>query len=479
MQGLKIEDLYKINNDLKKTRQEILADILEFDSEIELVNGNKKIIESKFNRHLIQLLRENVSPQTGDILDTFKMNSRYIPAIVVKNDDDTFTQIKLNDVAKINKFKGINSTSNSQGSMFTKQQELCSSLYIKSIINDGVFPDESDIMNIYPQITLDWRKSFEYQAKLIQFFLSNSDKKEYEVYRKSKFIDEFYALISRFTKISTWNPADIWLVDIQSERVILDELSEIVNYENGNIHHINEYIESCFLSKILIPISLKKINADNNKCETFNLDRIRVNDWDLSEIRFFMRWSDTSHRTLQSRDTTFYATGKVNDEEKDLYCQLKQYPWMSGNIQIEGKSKKAIARYGKIPTKIIDSHFKQFESLSVGRLKRKDEILRYPHIWREMFSVCQRAFKEKFISNFRDDTDFVNFLLELDKSKKSINIQERMILDNYIISKIEGLKYFYDFAILYENDLLSETLGEFYKGALKINELSCVYLKLG
>ena len=484
MQGLKVEDLYKLNYDTKETRLDILIDMIK-SGKLKLITEELVYINPKSSDVLLSDLEKCRSSNKFSIEFVFKFRQFYREILEVVNSEGKFFKIKLNQIAKSDEFKGKKSSANILGAKLTEQQENLTIQFINSLINEN----KKLIIEPYDDITPEWIESSLIHARLMKNFLQSSDFKRYNVYRNEENIQRILKLIEPFlpNKLSSWCPADIWMIAEECEEEIYQELYESITFDEWDLVLINLFLESLFLSKKFIPVSLKKVNSNYEKMEVYNLQNLTLSNWSLKELRFLMNWKDDRKIEMTSKDTTLYAEGYKDSNLVDLYCQMKQYPWMIGNIQMEGKSKKAIARYGKIPTNVIDNFFEQYSKQlnHLGRVKKKDTFLNLDlmnfnkPLYKSMFKKIKEVFNEIFITNFNDEDEFIEFLEEVNESQKRINTKEREILENYFISKMQGFKFMYDFALLQENDLLNECLISFYKGALKINNSSCAYLKLG
>lgn len=486
MQSLKIQDLFKRNSDTGELRGKILRDLIIQQGEIQLLNGPKVKIEKCFNIDVLIVLENLEKSDFDDVLNAFKDGVKYREFLIVGN-GSIVESIKLSDIAKTSIFKG-KKTLNSKGAQMTDEQEIRSQRYIQSLINTG----EIDMEKESDCGDLEWKESSKLHAELVRLFLGKSDKK-YKVFRNDAFTRKFFIFLEDMPnlKISTWNPADIWMIEEDFEDVFLKMIENGVKKSKWKIKDLNLFLKEMFELRKFIPISLKKVSSRFAKFETMNLSSFNLYDWDIEEIKFIMEWKNNIE--LTTKDTTFYATGLKDGEEVDLLCQLKQYPWMSGNIQVEGRSKIALARYGKISTSIVDNFLSEQQNdlnylfkysdkdlTPLGRFLGVDFAFEFDlEKFVNWFSFCQETFKDTFITNFKDKEEFRNFLQEVVNRLKPLNTYEKRILKNYIRCKLQGLKYFYDFAYLKRQGRLSETLQMLFKGALKINENSGVYLKLG
>lgn len=290
--NLSIQDLEKRSRE-GGSRGDVLVKKLSDGEEITINKGGNKsdvlIVNSDDIISDITDDRGKYNPELGKTL--FKPVSRYKD--VLKGDDGS--SYKLNDIEKVSDFGS--SRGSSLGTLETRAVESlqCLILSYRQLKNTHIeksdfidilnlnkkefnmylkYIDAMDITkNLLEEYIPEWGLTFLKTANALytrRIKITNDNK--VDVILRSDIKYKFYQVSSKngvcgaikntyhhskAPSMSKWNPSDIWAVDINAEREIINELNK-----SQNIIGLNKIIDHYFDSRQLVGISLKKVIKD-------------------------------------------------------------------------------------------------------------------------------------------------------------------------------------------------------------------------
>ncbi len=282
----------------------------------------------------------------------------------------------------------------------TAMQERASAWIMKRALKDSYGYDKwtdikkdpkyKELEKIYPNVEEEWLKVFFAQQKTM---LEEFKSVNFNIFNRD---EGFMAYITNIvkgkfgvSKKDTWNPADIWCIQKQSEvEKIIDETVD----GNGSqtILELNAVLRKLFKERKVVGISLKKVSGGVAKYEEYNIREDALKDdynWDILSKKLDLSVKGSLFNTQDCRvvvggnGAEYDFQIKANDSKST--SNLKWEPTQAG-----AKS----ARVGKAPvdmvTKLIKDNKKEFvnkhQEYPATRTKFLEEVDDYKAIFTKL-----------------------------------------------------------------------------------------------
>lgn len=294
----------------------------------------------------------------------------------------------------------------------------------EDITKDKKFSELAGVNGIYPEITLDWVKTyFLQQKKMLEEF---SNPKFTEFNREYGFMDYITKLVQKefgITKKDTWDPADIWC--IKNEKKVIADIEKLVRKkEFETIGQLNAYLRTAFKERIIVGISLKKISGQAAKYEEVNVDGFEFPEtkkpsFIVSNLRVELSLAPgTSDKTSKpaAKNADFWLDTEQNGQKVTYKIDIG--PTSSSRftfIKFEAKSTAATkARLGKAKAEYVR------ELLAEYKIPIDSSPLDYPKDYAE-YLVRENEFIEMFkkINSNRNIKTGINSVDEFSNNMKS------------------------------------------------------------
>jgi len=135
---------------------------------------------------------------------------------------------------------------------------------------------------IYPDVTGEWLDVFWKQHKVILEKFGDSKINRFD--HTGGFMKEITQIVNKnfgVSKKDNWNPADIWGVRGDSNKVI-DKVQATVSgtKDSQTIQQLNSLLRGMYKSKELVGISLKKTSGSEAKWEEYNIEALTLDEVD-------------------------------------------------------------------------------------------------------------------------------------------------------------------------------------------------------
>jgi hypothetical protein len=164
----------------------------------------------------------------------------------------------------------------------TAKQENGSKVYFRKYIESSKAPSESElfseVVKVYPDLAKNtalrevWLSTYKKQATALKLYLGNNKGYNYSRDESNGFMSFIEDIAKSRCGVKTkdnWDPADIYMVKSNKERVIRNKIDSITKSEDemANIYSLNAYMRELIQSKDLLPVSLKAISKTKQKAD--------------------------------------------------------------------------------------------------------------------------------------------------------------------------------------------------------------------
>ena len=273
---------------------------------------------------------------------------------------------------------------------------------------------------IYPDVTGEWLDVFWKQHKVILEKFSNSKINKFD--HTGGFMKEITTIVNKnfgISKKDNWNPADIWGVRGNSDKVIEKVQATVSGTKDSQtIQQLNALLRGMYKAKELVGISLKKTSGSEAKWEEYNIEALtldEVDDYKYKKIDLTMNiqggndWTqDTKVNLKQSGGGPEYDFQiKANDSSKFTNLKYESTP-------VGGRS----ARGGKAEVKAVEALLKDNDVLGDFQNKHQNYPMDFDQFmaqsikgrdlkdWKRMYNKVAK----KATTNCSNDDEFVNIL---------------------------------------------------------------------
>ena len=344
----------------------------------------------------------------------------------------------------------------------TKMQELCSLKIAQNVYSNKPTSLE-ELVKIYPDLVENksWQESFKAQEKVFKEIKNKYKHKPTIFNRDGGFMDDITKLVKKFgiSQKDAWNPADIWLLNKESNKIFSNKFS--------SISELNAKMRELFYSGDLLGISLKKTKK-TAKYELVNLEKTKFS---------LFNWINGNLLLSLKPDNTF-TNDELNYDLKSsdgiINTQIRMYPKKEkSNVQVSYKMKGGVAEFGKVPAAFRNEIFKQYTSLEFP--KGKEMIQNF-----DEFLKQEKQFKKEFDSIKRCGY-FTLGVKGFEEFKENLQKAFTSNTDSYILTelntKMQGFKIAYGFSKLNKTKLdelvtkwgyLSQKKGDVFGPFIKV-----------
>ena len=339
----------------------------------------------------------------------------------------------------------------------TSQQESA----LVFALNQHSYPTQEEI-NSAANFSFDskWHSSF---VKSYNLIINNLGIGSYHYYRD--FDKKKPAFLNKMTNPKylpdskdNWNPSDIWAIKINSADIISSRIMDVLHkFDNkqATIYDLNLEIEKLFEEKLLIGISIKKIEHGNGSLKT-----VKVTPEYTESVRFKSPISDAKFNynpALSYIDLNclynilgddlkyqFRIAPRASSGDLNMYMQGAIYPQKSN---WDGSVSKILLN-SKTENKIIN-------------FKQDVELNNYGTSLEQAFKVIKDA---NFISWVKgNDSRFIS-ISEIDKNLTEYEVKRALCLLHFVY-EIEQLK-------------LDTTFKSLFLSSTKMNDFSSIHYKV-
>ena len=273
---------------------------------------------------------------------------------------------------------------------------------------------------IYPDVTGEWLDVFWKQHKVILEKFSDSKINKFD--HTGGFMKEITQIVNKnfgISKKDNWNPADIWGVRGNSDKVIEKVQATVSGTKDSQtIQQLNALLRGMYKAKELVGISLKKTSGPEALWEEYNIEALtldEVDDYKYKKIDLTMNiqggndWTqDTKVNLKQSGGGPEYDFQiKANDSSKFTNLKYESTP-------VGGRS----ARGGKAEVKAVEALLKDNDVLGDFQNKHQNYPMDFDQFmaqsikgrdlkdWKRMYNKVAK----KATTNCSNDDEFVNIL---------------------------------------------------------------------
>ena len=273
---------------------------------------------------------------------------------------------------------------------------------------------------IYPDVTGEWLDVFYKQHQVILEKFSDSKINKFD--HTGGFMKEITTIVNKnfgISKKDNWNPADIWGVRGNSDKVIEKVQATVSGTKDSQtIQQLNALLRGMYKAKELVGISLKKTSGSEAKWEEYNIEALtldEVDDYKYKKIDLTMNiqggndWTqDTKVNLKQSGGGPEYDFQiKANDSSKFTNLKYESTP-------VGGRS----ARGGKAEVKAVEALLKDNDVLGDFQNKHQNYPMDFDQFmaqsikgrdlkdWKRMYNKVAK----KATTNCSNDDEFVNIL---------------------------------------------------------------------
>lgn len=216
------------------------------------------------------------------------------------------------------------------------------------------------LLKVYPDVDSEWKTVFWKQHKVILKKFGKSDINRFD--HEGGFMKEITKIVRENFKISkkdNWNPADIWGVRGNSDKVIEKVQATVSGTKDSQtIQQLNALLRGMYKANELVGISLKKVSGDTALWEEYNIDKMtldEVDEYKYKKISLTYNIQEGDNWTQDTKVILRQSSGgpeydfqiKANDSSKFTNLKYESTP-------IGGRS----ARGGKAEVKAVEALLK-------------------------------------------------------------------------------------------------------------------------
>ena len=295
---------------------------------------------------------------------------------------------------------------------------------------------------IYPDVTGEWLDVFWKQHKVILEKFGDTKINRFD--HTGGFMKEITKIVNEnfgISKKDNWNPADIWGVRGNSDKVIA-KVQETVSgtKDSQTIQQLNSLLRGMYKAKELVGISLKKTSGPEALWEEYNIEALtldEVDDYKYKKIDLTMNiqggndWTqDTKVNLKQSGGGPEYDFQiKANDSSKFTNLKYESTP-------IGGRS----ARGGKAEVKAVEALLKDNDVLGDFKNKHQNYPMDFDQFmaqsingrdlkdWKNMYNKVAK----KATTNCKDADEFVSILGKKFGSEKPWEANSKLMQMNFL-----------------------------------------------
>ena len=274
------------------------------------------------------------------------------------------------------------------------------------------------LRKIYPDVDEDWLDVFWKQHKVILEKFGDTKINKFD--HTGGFMSEITQIINTnfgITKKDTWNPADIWGVRGNSNKVI-SKVQETVfgSKDSQTIQQLNALLRGMYKAKELVGISLKKVSGREAKWEEYNIEALtlsEINDYKYNKIDIIYNLKSTGQ--TQALDTAVQLRQSGGGSEYNFQITSNDTSKGDQNLKFESKPiGSAKARGGKAEIKavealLVDNGVGGFRNRHQNYPKNLAEFQNNNIAGRDLksYKMMFGDIRTKVTTDCKDDDDFV------------------------------------------------------------------------
>ena len=231
--------------------------------------------------------------------------------------------------------------------------EYCLANKKSGFSNESAFNNDEKLMaeirKVYEDVDADWLSVFYKQHKVIIKKFAKTDITKFD--HEGGFMKEITTIVNKnfgISKKDNWNPADLWGVRGNSNKVIEKVQATVSGTKDSQtIQQLNALLRGMYKSGELMGVSLKKTSGAKANWEEYNLEALRldeVDDYKYKKRDMFMnvshkKWTQDSKLNLrQSGGGPEYDFQiKANDSSKFSNLKFESTP-LGGRSARGGKA---------------------------------------------------------------------------------------------------------------------------------------------
>ena len=295
---------------------------------------------------------------------------------------------------------------------------------------------------IYPDVTGEWLDVFWKQHKVILEKFGSTQINKFD--HTGGFMKEITQIVNKnfgISKKDNWNPADIWGVRGNSDKVIA-KVQETVSgtKDSQTIQQLNALLRGMYKAKELVGISLKKTSGPEARWEEYNIEALtldEVDDYKYKKIDLTMNiqggndWTqDTKVNLKQSGGGPEYDFQiKANDSSQFTNLKYESTP-------VGGRS----ARGGKAEVKAVEALLKDNGVLGDFKNRHQDYPMNFDQFmtqtikgrdlkdWKNMYNKVAK----KATTNCKDVDEFVKILEKVFGSGKPWEANSKLMQMHFL-----------------------------------------------
>jgi len=418
-----------------------------------------------------------------DIDDLEKVQTDYskYKKILYPNDKPAFifnygknAYFRFTDIDKA-PFSGMGGQSrNALGKALADAGELATVMSLQKDIKTAKDTKQSIFVN-NPEAFSDWYNTFQLTKPAVINIVGSLNNFDiiHDATDKSNFGKTITAFLSKanISKKDSWNPADIYIINKQKRADIIKEMEDIVetyDISDGLVTMFNNKLYKFYKDKILYPISLKQIIAEEANVDYANIPgTIKVSNYKIEIEKF------NCDLTTEGKEIGLF-TFMNKDTKKKILMQVRGFPHGYGTAQTEITSDGSLTggRLGKVSTKVVDSVMSQYKDARINSIRYFGTPKPFSNFdenkIKETYDMYETVIKESKVYNVKkiSKIEFKNILA----ATSNMEIAKTMAM------KIQGLKIMH-FFVKNKKDL-SGIMNKMINGAKKISDSNGFFIKI-
>jgi len=421
--------------------------------------------------------------KTKDIDDLEKVQTDYqkYSKILYPNNEHAFifnygknAYFRFTDIDKA-PFSGMGGQSrNALGKALADAGELATVMSLQKDIKTAKDTKQSIFVN-NPEAFSDWYNTFQLTKPAVINIVGSLNNFDiiHDATDKSNFGKTITAFLSKanISKKDSWNPADIYIINKQKRADIIKEMEDIVetyDISDGLVTMFNNKLYKFYKDKILYPISLKQIIAEEANVDYANIPgTIKVSNYKIEIEKF------NCDLTTEGKEIGLF-TFMNKDTKKKILMQVRGFPHGYGTAQTEITSDGSLTggRLGKVSTKVVDSVMSQYKDARINSIRYFGTPKPFSNFdenkIKETYDMYETVIKESKVYNVKkiSKIEFKNILA----ATSNMEIAKTMAM------KIQGLKIMH-FFVKNKKDL-SGIMNKMINGAKKISDSNGFFIKI-
>jgi len=388
----------------------------------------------------------------------------------------------------------------------TAKQENGSKVAFNLWIESVKTPTESELFSVvssvYPDLAKNlklreiWMSTYIKQCIALQSYLGTNKSYSYSRDENNGFMSFLEGIAKERCGVKTkdnWNPADIYMVRKNKERLIKEHFDSITKNpdEMANIYAMNSYMRELIESKDLVPVSLKAISKTKLKAdlELSNMGRGKQKEIKfeiVGPLKCYLNFGTNSKTATEIDNGEIAGTFKAGDVVINWQTRNFNMSTPRGGVQTDltPTGKDAGAKIGKASADAIDDFFtKYYNKLQIVRPVNAGKDPHIPDVggWsgdtRKYWVDFQKALSKFQVNSQKIDFGdmHVKWKNQIVKTGSWEDVLDYCIREEKstryaagrLSSKLTCMRWAYAWALIEKNGLMQEWLKTLYYGAKK------------